>query len=284
MNRRLAILAILATVSGVVAWMLQAADWQRAAAPNRALSLPSPDACQATSEGRSLEGSNARWSAMPVEMAQTDLPTPTVVDEAAMESLTRKLGPTAGLLGPEDREQVRHTIRTLSAAAEAELSAFRQSGRGGQDPRGAWKEADLMATASLWKAVEESLENGNYWLGSTFPTALPKTPAGTFLQALTVTSNGAQAAAVFIISRGRDASEFRSIDEYRSNQHLFWLQEAARRFNERPDAERKRLYEALEAKKARKGYDQLGADLQAIFPLENRVVVPGYLMFAPNQE
>jgi hypothetical protein len=198
-----------------------------------------------------------------------------------MDSLTRKLGPTAGLLGAADRELARQTIRSLAAASEEDLRLYQASKTGEQDPRDAAHGADLLRTAVLWKAVEESLDAGNYWLGSNYPSALPRSTPGTHFQSLTVIQNGQQSAAVFFMEGGARASELRSVGEYHRNQRLFWLHEAARLFNGRPDAERQRLYEAFEGEKAKQGYDRVGADLRAIFPFENRVSSRGYLMFAP---
>ena len=163
-----------------------------------------------------------------------------------------------------------------------ELRRFQDRPAATHDAHSATQEADLLRTVFLWKAVGESLDAGQYWLGDTYPSMLPKPPRGAHFQALTVVKGGAQATAVFVIESGGVASQFGAVMEHRENRRLFWLHEAARLFNSSPDAERRQLYERFKAETAKGGYQAVSADLRLLFPFENEVNEERFLMYVPR--
>lgn len=199
----------------------------------------------------------------------------------AMAALTSRLGPTLGGLHPRERDLARETIRTLQSDSERELARFQDVHARSNDPLTIASEASLLRTAALWKAVGESLDRGQYWLGRDYPTSLPRAVPGTHYQALTVVHDGTPATAVFYLEAG-GAAEYNGVVEYHAGQRRFWLQEAARTFNGRSFAERRALFDRFVEAKSRRGLVGLDAEMAHTFPLENQVDERTMLMYAPR--
>lgn len=196
--------------------------------------------------------------------------------------LVGKLGPSMGELTMAEQQMARNTIMELHRHSEQELSLMRDSRLDFSDPEVVAKEADLMRASALWQAVNEALDQGQYWLGREFPKTLPRAEDGTHYQCLTVVHDGAAASAVFFIHDGIAAREFHGVGEYRNVQRLYFLLDAARRFNSLPDAERRTLYEQFVAAKARGGNAGVQGDMARMFPFENHVDEQSCIMRVPR--
>lgn len=210
------------------------------------------------------------------------IPSKTKKISRALQALTSKLGPTLGALDAQERELARDTIKSLRFDSENELSRYQESHSGAYDPLTAATAADLLRTAVLWKAVGESLDRGQYWLGKDYPATLPGAAPGSHYQILSVIHGNTQAAAVFFIEDGGAGTEYNGVVEFQSSQRNFWLQEAARAFNGRPDADRKALYDKFASAKANRGYERLAAEMAHAFPFENHVDERTMIMYAPR--
>ena len=225
----------------------------------------------ASGPGQPQSGSPERSDASPTQTTRPELSKP------ELSKWVDGLELIEGKLSPEETRTASSYVEPMLRQAVAEL---RTTAVDAQDADALAREASTVKRIELWKAVSNALLAGDYQILATPPTTW-RNPPNTMLQTLPSWKHGKPVTLLFWL----DTSKYVTLGDaaaYDHEMHRFQLAEAARRFNELPNAEREQLHERYLSLLSQRGsWMALPADLRKTFPIENSVDRPSLLMRSP---